>query len=73
MSNLNFDATTPELKLAKRFLEAYQSFDTSNIASLVSKDYKFQMFPKIPHNPQETKEQHFEKYGALLSVLLEMT
>ena len=60
----------PELKLVKSFMEAYQSLDIKSVALLVAKNYKFLTYPKVPDHPQETKEQHFEKYGPLLSVLV---
>lgn len=65
---VDIDATTPQLKLVKNLFEAYQTLDLNNVAKLLSKDYKFQTFPKISEHPDETPDGHVEKYGRLLSM-----
>jgi hypothetical protein len=65
----NIDATTPQLQAVKKFIDAYLSLDIGNAGPLISKNYKFETFPKIDDMPVETKGTHFERYGALLSLL----
>ena len=62
-----FDPTTPQLKAAKDLFDAYCSRDIKNVEPLISKDFKFQTFPKIAEHPNEAKDAHFERYGKLLS------
>lgn len=63
----NIEATTPQLKAVKDFLDAYISLDINNVAQHTSKNYKFQTFPKIAEHPEEEQGAHFERYGAILS------
>jgi hypothetical protein len=65
----NIDATTPQLEAIKKFFDAYSSLDINNVGPLISKNYKFQTFPKIDDLPDETKGGHFERYGTILSLL----
>ena len=65
----NFDATTPESKAVKNLIDAYVTRDLKNIVPLISKDYKFLSFPKIPEQPDEEKEAHLERYAPLFSML----
>ena len=55
----NLEATTPQLKVIKDFFDAYVVLDIK----------KSQTFPKIPDLPDETKGEHFERYGTLLSLV----
>lgn len=63
------NATTPQLKAVKNLFDAYLTLDVKNAEPFVSKDFTFQTFPKIADHPDEAKGAHFEKYGALLSLL----
>jgi len=67
MANIN--ATTPQLRVVKNLFDAYLTLDYKNSEQYVSKNFKFQTFPKTPDLPDETKEGHFERYGALLSLV----
>ena len=64
----SIDDTTPQLNLVKRLFDAYCTRDINNVLPLLSKDYTFQTFPKIPDMPDETKASHLERYGPLLSL-----
>lgn len=68
----DLDATTPQLKALKNFLDAYRTLDIKNVGKFISKDYKFQTFPKIDALPDEATAQHFETYGPLLSLLTKL-
>lgn len=64
----NLDASTPQLKVVKRWLDAYGSLDATNLDPLLSKDYKHQSFSEATH-PEETKEEHVQKYKAMASTI----
>ena len=65
----SFNATTPESKAVKNLTDAYLTLDLKNIVPLISKDFKFLSFPKIPDHPDEEKEAHLERYAPLFSML----
>ena len=67
MANIN--ATTPQLKFLKNLLDAYLTLDINKVEPFISKDFKFQTFPKIADLPDEAKEGHFERYGTLFSLM----
>lgn len=69
---VNINATTPQLKLVKSVVEAYRSRDLVSSGSIFSKNFKFQSFPKTPDHVEETKGQHLENYGGLLSSFTKM-
>ena len=64
-SMANINATTPQLQVFKSVVEAYMTRDLSNVAPYLSKDFKFQTFPKIADLPDLAKAEHVEKYGAI--------
>lgn len=70
MSNIN--ATTPQLKLVKGWIDAYLSRDIKNIQPHLSKNYKFQTFPKIAGLPDETTEGYVEKYRPIFSMFTDL-
>ena len=70
MSSL--DATTPQLKVVKNFIEAYRTSSVKNIEPLISKDFKFSSFPTIPEHPDEEKEAHLERYAPLFSLVTKL-
>ena len=69
MTLTNFNATTPQTKAVKDLFEAYLSLNIDNIKPFITKDFKFQTFPKIKGLPDEPKEGHFNRYGTLFSVV----
>ena len=60
---------TPQLKLLKDFTDAYCTLDINNVEQHMSKDFKYQTFPKIPEIPDQNKEVHVQKWGPLMSLL----
>lgn len=62
------DASTPQLRVAQRWIDAYAALDTNKINSLFSKDYKHQTLPKSTGLPEETKEEYIKRFGELLPV-----
>ena len=69
MTLTNFNATTPQSEVVKNLIEAYVTLNLSNIEPFVSKDYKYQAFPKVADLPDEPKGKHIERYGAFFSLL----
>ena len=69
---VNLNGTTPQLKAAKRVVDAYSSRDLTNSGSVFSKDFKFQSFPKASEHVQETKGGHFQKYDPILGSFAKM-
>ena len=57
----NLDATTPQLKAVKRWIDAYTSLDMNNLGPVISKNYQYQSFPKSIEVPKEAKERHIER------------
>ena len=69
MTVTNFNGTTPQPKTVKSLLEAYLSLDISNTERFLTKDLKFQTFPKVSDLPDEVKGAHFESWGPLLAMM----
>ena len=67
MSNIN--ATTPQLKLVKDWVDAYLSLEVANIQPYISGNYKFQTFPKTAELPDEVGEEHIDRYRPIFSSL----
>ena len=67
MSNSN--ANTPQVDVAKRWLEAYFGLDIENVKPLLAKNYQFQSFPKSANLSEETREQHIERWREAFGVL----
>jgi hypothetical protein len=67
MVDIDF-TTSPQLKVVKALIDAYCSLELSNVLALLSKNYKFETFPKISDHPEETRERHIDKYGRILSL-----
>ena len=66
---VNINATTPQLKLVKQWLEAHASRDIDKVAPIISKNFKFQAFPKTTDIPEEAKEGHLQRYRGILGAL----
>ena len=43
----NIDASTPQLKVVKEWLDAITSLDVSKVVPLISKDFKYQSLPHV--------------------------
>ena len=65
-------ATTPQLKAVKDFIDGYCSFDVKNIEPHMSKDFMYQSFPAVPGLPVGSKEQHFDSYKPVLSLMTKL-
>ena len=63
---VNINATTPQLKATKDLFDAYFTRDLSNAEPLMSRDFKYHNYPKVAGHPEENKEEHLKRYGAIL-------
>ena len=66
---VNLDATTPQLKAVKGFVAAYLSLDISKAVPFISKNFKFQTFPKTIDIPEETGAAHTQRFKGLLAAM----
>jgi len=64
---VDFDASTPQLRLIKKLLNGYCSLDMSNVEPLLSKDYQYEPFPECAEFPKQTKESHLKLWGEVFS------
>ena len=67
----DFDASTPQLKVIKKLMDAYLSFDMKNVESLLSKNYQYQPAPtpEITDLPKEAEERRVGRFKAIFSAL----
>jgi len=61
-----FDANTPQLKAAQKWVDAYGTRDLSEIGAVSSKDYVHQTLPKSMGLPEEGKEVYTKRLEGLL-------
>jgi len=65
----DIDASTPQLKVVKRFLDAYVSLDIKKVDPLMSKDYQYQSLPESIDLPEEAKGGHIQRVGEILALV----
>lgn len=63
----NFEASTPQLSVIKKWIDAYTSLDISKVEPLLAKNYQHQSFPESTDAPDETKGEHIQKWGQILA------
>ena len=68
----NLNTSTPQLKAVGRFYQAYRTCDLNNIAPILSKDFTYRPFPKLPGLGDWTKEEHLESFGPMLAKLVKL-
>jgi len=64
----NFDAT-PQLRVLKKFMDAFLSRDMRSVQPLIAKNYVFQTFPKGVEQSDENKEAHLQRWGKILAII----
>ena len=62
----NIDASTPQLKAVKKWLDAHVSRNPNNIDSILSKNFKHRTLPDSIGVLEETKEEHIRRYKGFL-------
>lgn len=65
------DTSTPQLKAAQKWIDAYIALDMDVIDNLLPKCYKHQVFPKSIGLPEEMKEEYIQRLGGLVAALTE--
>ena len=65
----DFNGTTPQSKVVENAFKALTTLDITKLVPFVSKDFKFQSFPKIDDLPDEPVAKFLERYGAIISSL----
>jgi hypothetical protein len=63
---VNIDATTPQLQVLKKFIEANSTLNMDNTERFYAKDFKMQTFPKSDETPELTKEGYLQKQRAMV-------
>jgi hypothetical protein len=64
----NFDASTPQRKVYKNFMEAFLSRDVKNLQALIAKNYTFQTIPEVAKIFGET-DTSIQRHGKILAVV----
>ena len=68
----NIDASTPQLKAVKNWIDALASVDISKVVPLISKNFKYRSFPQVIELPEihdQAKEEHIQWLEGLMASL----
>jgi len=65
---VDLDASTPQLRAIKNWLDAFISLDIKNVEPLLSKNFQYHPFPETADVPKEAKEKYMERFGGAVSV-----
>jgi hypothetical protein len=68
----NFDASTPQLEAVEKWIDGFTSLDISKVDLFVSRNFKFQSFPKTIDLPEQTKGAHIQWFGGLFSLITKL-
>jgi len=63
---VELDASTPQLKVVKNWIDAYCTLDMKNVETFISKNFQYQALPETADLPKETGGRHIERYRGLL-------
>jgi len=55
------DTSTPQLKVARNWIDAYVAIDIDKIDAIHSKNYKHQTSPKSIGLPEETRDEYTQR------------
>ena len=64
---IDFNASTPQLKAVKDWIDAYLTLDINKVEPLASKNFEYQPFPETTEFFKESREKHLETFGQLLA------
>ena len=64
----DFNATTPQSRVVKNMLRAVSTLDLNNAGQFISKDFKYQTFPKDDDLPVGSKAVCMERYEVIFSL-----
>lgn len=65
----NIDATTPQLTVVKKWIDAHSALNLDHVELLMAKDFKFQTFPKSHKTPEERREHYIEKHKGMATAV----
>jgi hypothetical protein len=68
----NFDASTPQLKLVKTWIESLAALDMNKVGTLLTRNFKYQSFPKTTDVPELTKETVVQWFGGIFASMTKM-
>jgi hypothetical protein len=63
----NLDASTPQLKVLKKAIDAVTALDLSKMDTLLSRNFKYQSFPKTIDVPEQTKGTFFQWFRGVFA------
>lgn len=63
----NFDATTPQLKVVKNWIDAHISLDMDKVEPLISKNYQYQKSSETIDLPKGAEGRHLGRIGEIMS------
>ena len=66
---VNIEATTPQLKVFQKWIDAFSSLDITKIDPILSKNYIHETFPKSIGLPDETKEENIKRHEETLRAM----
>ena len=66
---VDLDTSTPQLKVLKKYLDAYTSLDLNNVRPLISKYYQYEPLPESPDIAKQGKERHIQEWKEIFSFL----
>jgi hypothetical protein len=64
----NFDAT-PQSQTIKKWIDSFDTLDINKVDLFISRNFKFQSFPKTNELPEHTKEAHIQWFGRIFALL----
>jgi hypothetical protein len=66
----NSDASTPQLRTMKQWIENLVSLDMTKVEPLISRNFKYQSLPKTIDLPDQTKEAYMQWFGGLMALIV---
>jgi len=64
---VDFDASTPQLRAVKNWLDAFITLDMKNVEPLLSKNFQYHPFPETADISKESGGKYLERFGGALS------
>jgi hypothetical protein len=68
----NMDASTPQLRVVKKWFDTLTSLDLSKADPLISRNFKYQSFPKTIDVPEQTKDIYIQWFGGIMVSLTKL-
>ena len=68
----NIDASTPQMKAVKKWIDSMTSLDISKVVPLISRNFKYQSFPEtidLPEVHEQAKGAYIQWFGGLMTCI----